>query len=394
MLDLLRAAGVFDRDPFVLIDAGCRGGIEKCWRRFGQTLIAHAFDPVIEECERLAAAETFPNVHYHAAFLGLPASDPFAARSAATCEPLNPWSRLSTSRAISILSEPVSAAGPQDAPRRLADETRIGIAEFAANEALPPVDFVKIDVDGADYEVLRSAEPLLRAGQVLGISIEVNYWGAQRHTANTFHNIDRYLRGEGFALFALDWRPYSRVDLPAPFLKRFPAQTAFGAPLQGDAVYFRDLAAPHQHELAASLPAAALPKLAAMYEVFGLPDCAAEIINTFRDRFGPPLDPVALLDALAGAITNPAIPYAEYLKRFEADPTSFYPADAGAEPLAPARDDAKDALAERVRALERELHEARRDSVRLGRELERAEARAALLLESRDRLKARVRGSK
>jgi hypothetical protein len=41
-----------------MIDVGCSGGLHPIFERFGPDILAHGFDPVIVECERLAAAET------------------------------------------------------------------------------------------------------------------------------------------------------------------------------------------------------------------------------------------------------------------------------------------------------------------------------------------------
>jgi hypothetical protein len=74
----------------------------------------------------------------------------------------------------------------------------------------------------------------------------------------------RPLRGDDTALFAL--------GPSAPFEYDFYAQTLFGQPHQGDAVYLRDLAAPHLGDLAHSYADEKLLKLACLYELFGLPD--------------------------------------------------------------------------------------------------------------------------
>ena len=72
MLPLLRGAGAFHDDPFVLIDVGCGGGIDLAWREFGDNLVAHGFDPVRSECRRLQARESLPGVKYHSRLVGLP----------------------------------------------------------------------------------------------------------------------------------------------------------------------------------------------------------------------------------------------------------------------------------------------------------------------------------
>ena len=45
------------KEPFVLLDIGCSGGINPMWRIFGDRLLALGVDPNIEEVERLKARE-------------------------------------------------------------------------------------------------------------------------------------------------------------------------------------------------------------------------------------------------------------------------------------------------------------------------------------------------
>jgi len=153
---------------------------------------------------------------------------------------------------------------------------------------------------------------------VLGVRIEVNYFGSDSDTDHTFHNVDRYMRARGFDLFALSSRLYSHAALPAPFAGRGPGQTTSGPPLQGHALYLRDYAAPYAREAAEAREATTLATLAALFELFHLPDCAAELIATFGDRFSEFAPPDLLLDALASGMGP--LTYREYLNRFETDP--------------------------------------------------------------------------
>ncbi len=108
---------------------------------------------------------------------------------------------------------------------------------------------------------------MLGERQVLGVGLEVNWFGSANPTEHTFHNTDLFLREQGYALFGVTFRSYSRTDLPAPFLHELYAQTRFGQPYQGDAVYVRDLAAPYQRGLVAKYAPEKLVKLASIYEL-------------------------------------------------------------------------------------------------------------------------------
>src|SRR5262249_43176384 len=104
MVPLLRGCGAFRHDPFVLIDVGCSGGIESIWRECGDNLVAHGFDPMIDECERLQAAERFRGVKYHARYVGLTPEHEFVRRKGPNewqfhC---NQFSRTSASYALTL----------------------------------------------------------------------------------------------------------------------------------------------------------------------------------------------------------------------------------------------------------------------------------------------------
>src|SRR6185295_6659027 len=118
---------------------------------------------------------------------------------------------------------------------KLADPNlKIGVDDLVREENLMCLDFIKIDIDGYDLDVLHSAESCTQDSPVLGYTLEVNFYGSTADTDHTFHNTDRLMRQWGFDLFGLTVRRYSVAALPAPFELDCPAQTVFGRPLQGD----------------------------------------------------------------------------------------------------------------------------------------------------------------
>lgn len=328
MTDLLRERGVFDRHPFVLIDVGCAGGIAEPWRAFSPSLIAHGYDPDVGACEEAQAREHFPHVHYHARFVGLPESHPFVQRRRAEADrwpDTNIWGRV-TAGYLAQQRQEADAGGPATATRWADRATVLGVEEIVRGEQLPTVDFLKVDVDGQDLEVLESAREVLIDGQVLGVMLEVNWFGSASPTEHTFHNTDLFMRREGYTLFGFNTRHYSRTDLPAPFVyDEIYAETRFGQPYQGDAIYVRDLAASDQQDQADAYAAEKLVKLACVYELMGLPDCAAEVLNRFRPRLAAFGDIEALLDALTPPLLGEKLTYRQYISKFKEEPHLFLP---------------------------------------------------------------------
>jgi Methyltransferase FkbM domain len=324
MTDVLRERGVFDRHPFVLVDVGCAGGIAEPWRAFGPSLVAHGYDPDVTSCEEAQAREPFSRVRYHAGFVGLPEAHPVFQRRRAEEGQLpntNIWSRVTAG----YLAGRQHAAGAAEEARMADPSTIVGVEEIVRDERLPTVDFLKVDVDGPDLDVLESAREVLADKHVLGVAVEVNWFGSGNSSEPAFHNTDRFMRKQGYALFGITVRPYSRTDLPAPFTRELYAETSFGQPYQGDAIYVRDLAAPEQQELADAYPAEKLIKLACVYELIGLPDCAAEVLNRFRPRLAAFGDTEALLDALTPPLLGKKLTYRQYIAQFEEEPHLFLP---------------------------------------------------------------------
>jgi len=322
--------------PFTLVDVGCAGGIGGVWRLFGKQLRAFAFDPSIEECKRLSAAESLPGVHYVPAFVGLPQDHPVTLRRGdKSYWHRNPWDRLAIARSIAIRDKLKAPTSNEDLITQnlwqqttLADQDKsVYLPDFFRDHAVDDVDAIKIDVDGPDFDILQTLSESLMSLNVLAVGLEVNFFGSPDETGHTFHNTDRFMQAHEFTLVQLTVRPYSLAALPARYQQPAPGQTASGRPLQGDALYVRDFGDPAQ-AAAGNLSPGKLAKLAAVYAAFGLYDCAAEVVLTHRDRLAALLDPDRLLDFLcaeAQGDQEPKLSYADYIAAFEKDDERFYP---------------------------------------------------------------------
>jgi len=67
-----------------------------------------------------------------------------------------------------------------------------------------------------------------------------------------------------------------------------------------------------------------LLKLACLFECFGLPDYAAEVIQANKIILNDICVPDDLLNILAIEVNPTVKDYAEYLQKFKNDPTEFY----------------------------------------------------------------------
>jgi FkbM family methyltransferase len=147
---------------------------------------------------------------------------------------------------------------------------------FCVAEGVDEIDFLQIDVQGADLNVLKGAKELLeRSG--LAIQIEVEF-AALYQGQPLFADVDTFLREKGFALFDLTKAYRTRSLSPIRGNKR-PGQL-----LWGDAFYLRDLLEKQPYpELGTPQK---LLKLACVADILGFPDYALEILTHLTINHG------------------------------------------------------------------------------------------------------------
>ena len=445
-------AGRLKQETFKLVDIGCAGGLARGWRAFGDRLSAIGFDTNADEVARLNAAERNPNVRYVAGWVGMPDGHPLKTRIG-TKAYWHQWpaGRLAYERTYDLRRAREEGRQPQSidayfqetmlkqdwlttpkggfdldyartfdvyAPSETETAKALEDAGLDAIIHLPPylkaagfydADFLKLDIDGPDYEVLRSITHLLSQPSLLGVSVEVSFYGSHDANDNSFHNVDRLMREKGFDLFGLSVRTYASAALPFPYLDAHPSMNTGGRPIQGDALYVRDLSSRVRADVAAGLSDEKLAKTAALFALFTLADQAAEILIVHRERLSRILDVDHALDLLT-AEPQPdgliADRFADYTAAFENEDHRFFDrytsrntymteilTAAGQTNEALAKVEAAEA---RAAQLERELDAERRNSQRLADRCEtgarEGEAQMAAVLRSTSwRLSAPVR---
>jgi FkbM family methyltransferase len=317
MASYLIKQNVFGNDPFCLVDVGASGGIDPIWNLFGSSFIAFAFEPLIAECERLNKdIKKHENVTYFPYIVT--AEDPVVH---AESDPNSDtgFQRTSAAKAIEVLKLNYIQEHFNHGGAVAHSNKEISLDRFFATYPIETIDFIKIDTDGHDYEVIHGARSLLQSKQVLGVTIESQFHGRLNPHANLFRNIDKLLTEQGFSLFDLQVHRYTKKDLPGSFCYDIPAQTTTGQALWGDAVYFRDSARGQT-----SLSPVKILKLATLFEIFSLADCAAELLIANRDRLSSLIDVQKCLDLLVKNMGSQNT-YNEYVKNFETNVSSFFP---------------------------------------------------------------------
>jgi FkbM family methyltransferase len=318
----LVSRGLFQDDPFQLVDVGASGGIDGYWEAFEPTLRAIGFDSLVNEVNRLNTAGD-KNRRYYAYLVG-----DKSYRRPESVPDSQPFGRTSAVRANEITRCNYTETYFDQTGSGVNTTEMIELDEFFFRDGPPDVDFIKIDTDGGDYQVLCGARRLLSSAPVLGVAIECQFHGLVHDQSNTFRNIDRLLTGLGFSLFDLEPYRYSRAALPTRFVYRIPAQTESGQALWCDALYLRDLgSAGYEQDWSIRPPWHKICKLACLFEIFGMGDCAAELLLKYRAALAGRLSMDGCLDLLTPAVDGRKVSYQKYIRRFEQNPASFYPAE-------------------------------------------------------------------
>jgi hypothetical protein len=206
------------------------------------------------------------------------------------------------------------------AEHRVAIQT---LDDAMAAHDVPHVDFIKVDAEGAELDILQGGELTMRSSRLVGLLSEIRLH-QEINGSPPFASLDAFVRERGFRLYNIHVTRQSRGALPYPQLhdyrtpsgERFFAYTAHGQVQDGDALYFRDLFN------ARDAPPLSILKLCALMEIYCLNDCAAELIIANKERLAPFADPEHLLDLLTEGVAEQEINYRDYMAAYFAPPPS------------------------------------------------------------------------
>ncbi len=147
---------------------------------------------------------------------------------------------------------------------------------FCEEEGVNEIDFLQIDVQGADLDVLEGATQILNCG-TLAIQIEVEFSHLYANQP-LFADVDTFLRKHDFTLFDVSKSYRLRTRSPIHSTGRM------GQLLWGDAYYFRDLI---REDIDGNLRSPdRMLKLACIADIMHFPDYALEILEYLTLNYG------------------------------------------------------------------------------------------------------------
>ncbi|MEP0751943.1 FkbM family methyltransferase [Trichocoleus sp. Lan] len=147
---------------------------------------------------------------------------------------------------------------------------------FCQAEGINEIDFLQVDVQGADLQVLEGASEILKRSN-LAVQVEVEF-SHLYDKQPLFADVDTYLRTKGFTLFDLATSYRTRARSPIRSTVRS------GQLLWADAFYFRDLI---REDITTPLktPEQVL-KLACIADIMNFPDYALELLEHLTLQYG------------------------------------------------------------------------------------------------------------
>ena len=277
-------APLFADDPLILVDIGARWGLDARWAPFGASIRAFCFEADAPECARLNGMAQ-PGVTF------IPLAIAGKAGKATLYQ-----TKFSASTGLYRTNEAFFNRLLNADNATLLSTTEVDtvtLDQARERYEIPNPDFLKLDVEGAELDIMRAAN----LGGTLGVYTEFRFH-SEINGSPPWSETDQHLRKRGFMLYDMWCGKQSRKGLPhpgprlcTPAGERFFASTNGGQIMDGDALYFRD-------PLRLRLNRNQILKAACMLDVFGLTDCAAELLIDREKDAG--VDLVECLDILAG----------------------------------------------------------------------------------------------
>jgi|SRR5579864_325345 len=178
----------------VVVDVGCRWGFSDVWLPFGRNLVLIGFDADANECERLTQLHSNrTEVLFVPAALGSKKGQAqlHVAREPACSSFFPPDLDVVRHRPGLECIRPVGST--------LVDLRTLD--DWAEEARVGPIDYIKLDAQGAELGILEGAERCLCSVRALEIEVMFNpiYTGEP-----LFGDIDRFLRARGFSLWRLN----------------------------------------------------------------------------------------------------------------------------------------------------------------------------------------------
>jgi FkbM family methyltransferase len=297
-------------EPFVLIDVGVQGGENIRWRPLGDHLVVHGFDPIEEIVQQLTEENRGrSNRHYHCMAVGNADGE-----QAFYFNPVNPSESSMYGRRANRFDKNATEQVRTVPIRRL--------DSLLAEGLIPKADFVKIDVEGFEKDVLVGATELLRAG-VLGLETETNFGVSPAYPKSHFGTLAELALESHLLVFDLVFNRIPRESFQRALVHKgltpISKVDPVGRPATVNVLFGRDLIDEVDHQSNYQSPCrpfsvSQLIKSMIVCELYSLNDVALDTAERFADRLGGHLD----VDRAVRLLADPDCVTNEYRRQIRA----------------------------------------------------------------------------
>jgi FkbM family methyltransferase len=273
--------------PFVLVDVGVQGGEGERWQALGDHLVLHGFDAIEEVIGTLKIQRrSHPNRHYHWTAAGkidgertlyFDAGSPFS-------------SSMYQPSATSRFSDANTVAQPRPVRVRRLDT-------LLAEGVIPPADFLKVDVEGYEKDVLLGATELLKSA--LGFEAETAFTVSSEYRNTHFGTLQDIALANHQRTFDVEFNRVPRASFQRALARENRPPVAdyvsVGRPATVNVLFCRDPieeleSAPNYATPPPPLGIDGLIKQIIVYELYGLNDVAVDTAERLADRIGARID--------------------------------------------------------------------------------------------------------
>jgi FkbM family methyltransferase len=283
---------------FVVIDIGCQGGEHTRWRWLGDQLELHGFDALEEAVRELQGLnQRATNKHFYNLALGNEDGERelFIQQNAYAT---SVYEQGDNSR-MSVDASTYTNSERRRVPIRKLDS-------LFAEGLLTRADFIKLDCEGFEPEILKGAQQFLRTAKPIGVETETSFHVSPVLPRTHIFAVNETLIEHKLVLFDL---AFSRVPRSS-FAAALGAEhgLAFGQPATFNILFARDLVTERDFPMSYLVPPIAetasadmVIKSAILFELYGLVDCAYEVIAQFAAALPASFDVEKALALLCNA---------------------------------------------------------------------------------------------